>query len=183
MLEILWDKIVSFWNSPDLFWLVADNRFFLILLVIFLMRAKYAVYESMWLSALVNIPGTFLHEFMHYWVGLLFNARPVNFNLWPKRDLSGYYVMGSVGFQNITYYNALPASMAPLLLLPLGYWINHYLLPMLPMNLSRYVLYVLLQTIIIENALPSRADFRIAGMFFSGILIYGTLILALLWYW
>ncbi len=183
MLYEIWRKISVFLSSPELFWTVADNRFFLILLVIFLMRAKYATYRSLWLSALVNIPGTILHEFMHYWVGLILNARPVNFTLWPKRDLNGYYVMGSVGFQNVTYYNAVPAAMAPLLLLPLGFYINRYILPQLPMNLTNYILYVLLQTIIIENAIPSRADFRVAGMFVSGVLFYGFLIFALLLYW
>lgn len=124
MLYEIWQKLAAYWNSSELFWTVADNRFYLILLVIFLVRAKYAAYRSLWLSALVNIPGTILHEFMHYWVGLLMNARPVNFSLWPKRDLNGYYVMGSVGFQNVTYYNAVPSAMAPLLLLPLGFYIN-----------------------------------------------------------
>lgn len=51
------------------------------------------------------------------------------------------------------------------------------------MNLTNYILYVLLQTIIIENAMPSRADFRVAGMFVSGILIYVFLLFALLLYW
>ena len=88
MLYGIWHKVTGFLSSSELFWTVADNRFFLILLVIFLMRAKYATYRSLWLSALVNVPGTILHEFMHYWVGLLLNARPVNFSIWPKRDLN-----------------------------------------------------------------------------------------------
>lgn len=180
MLEEIVKKLADLWNSPSLFWTVADNRFFLILLVVFLVRAKYATYQSMWMTAMVNVPGTVLHEFMHYWVGLVMNAHPCNFTIFPKRDPEGYYVMGSVGFRNITAYNAVPAAMAPLLLLPLGFYINRYLLPLLPMNLTNYVLYVLLQTIIIENAMPSRADFRVAGMYLTGVVMYGAILVALI---
>ena len=183
MLEAIGHKIMSFLGSSELFWTVADNRFYLILLVIFLMRAKYATYRSMWLSAMVNIPGTILHEIMHYGVGMVMNARPVNFTVLPRRDINGYYVMGSVGFQNVTFYNAVPAAMAPLLLLPLGFYINRYLLPQIPMNLVNYILYVLLQTVIIENAMPSRADFKVAGMYVTGLAMYGFLIFALLLCW
>lgn len=182
MLGAFWDKFYNFWNSSELFWTVADNRFYLILLVVFLMRAKYATYRSMWVSALVNIPGTILHEFMHYFIGLITHAKPCNFTVFPKRDIEGYYVMGSVGFMNVTRYNAVPSAMAPLLLLPLGFYINRYLLPLIPMNLTNYILYVLLQTIIIENAIPSRADFRVASMYPIGVMMYFVLLIALFWY-
>ena len=88
--------------------------------------------------------------------------------------------MGSVGFRNVTFYNAVPAALAPLLLLPLGFYINRYVLPMMPATLLNYILYVLAQTIIIENAIPSRTDFRVAGMYFSGVLLYSVLLIALL---
>lgn len=60
-----------------------DNRFYLILLVVILMHVKYTTYSSMWLSSLVNVPGTILHEFMHYFVGMILNARPCNFTIFP----------------------------------------------------------------------------------------------------
>ena len=88
--------------------------------------------------------------------------------------------MGSVGFKNITFYNAVPSAMAPLLLLPIGFYANRYLLPMMQPTFMNYILYVLLQTIIIENAMPSSADFKVAKMYFSGIVMYGVLTVALL---
>ena len=91
----------------------------MIVLVIFLMRLTHATYRSLWLSALVNIPGTVLHELMHFLIGGFMNARPCNFTIIPRRDpATGAYVMGSVGFRNVTFYNAIPAALAPLLLLP-----------------------------------------------------------------
>ncbi len=182
-MEILWQvffKVSAYLNSPSFLRSFFDNRFYLILLVVMLMRFKYTTYSSMWGSALVNIPGTFLHELMHYLVGSFFNARPVNFTIFPKRNIDGDYVMGSVGFSNIRFYNAVPAAMAPLLLLPIAFYLNRYGLPLMRPTLCNYVLYVLLQTILIENAIPSRADFKVAGMYLSGILLYTVLAIALL---
>ena len=164
--------------SPDFSRMVFDNRFILILLVVFLTRLKYATYSSMWASALINIPGTLLHEMMHFLVGALFNAQPFNFTLLPRRNAEGDYVMGSVSFRNITFYNAVPAALAPLLLLLIGFYVNRYVLPMMAPTLGNYVLYVLLQTIIVENAIPSQTDFDVAGKYFSGIMLYLILIVA-----
>lgn len=182
-MAILWQvfyKISNYLNSPEFLRGFFDNRFYLILLVVILMRFKYATYTSMWMSALVNIPGTFLHELMHYLVGALFNARPVNFTIFPQRNAAGDYVMGSVGFSNITFYNALPSAMAPLLLLPISFYINRYGLPLMQPTFVNYILYVLLQTIIIENSIPSQADFDVARKYLSGVLLYTILGIALL---
>lgn len=173
--EVYW-RIMHILNSPQFLQSVFDNRFYLILLVIILTRFKYATYNSMWMCSLVNVPGTILHETMHFLVGLIMNAQPCNFSILPKRSMEGGYVMGSVGFRNITFYNAFPSAMAPLLLLPLGYYVNEYVLPLLPATLLNYVLYVLLQTIIIENAVPSSTDVRVATSSFVGLLLYMFLI-------
>ncbi len=179
MIYDVYYKFLSIINSPAFLRGFFDNRFYLILLVIVLMRVKYTTYNSLWLSSLVNIPGTILHEFMHFFVGMLLNARPCNFTIFPRRGEDGSYVMGSVGFRNVTFYNAVPASMAPLLLLPIGFYLNRYFLPTMEPTFVNYVLYVLLQTIIIENAMPSGADFRVARMYISGVLLYGFIFLSL----
>ena len=123
-LNLLVDKV----NSVGFLQSFFDNRFYLILLVIILVHLKNATYKSMFLCALINMPGTILHETMHFIVGLLLNAKPCNFTVLPRKGDNGY-VMGSVGFTNITFYNAIPSSMAPLLLLPIGFYLNRYFLP------------------------------------------------------
>lgn len=177
--QLYW-KIVGYLNSPEFLQAFFDNRFYLILLVVFLTRLKSATYSSMWMSALVNIPGTLLHEAMHFVVGGFLNARPCNFTILPRKNINGDYVMGSVGFQNIAFYNAVPAALAPLLLLPIGFYLNRYFLPLMQPTFVNYVLYVLLQTIIVENAIPSRTDFSVASKFFSGIILYSILFVAIL---
>lgn len=177
-------RIHYFFTSPEVLHAVFNNRFILILMVIFLIRLKYNTYTSMWASALVNIPGTILHETMHFVVGLLLNAKPCNFTVIPRKGTDGSYVMGSVGFRNVTYYNAIPAALAPLLLLVIGYYINKYYLPMIKSpTIFNYMFYVLIQTIIIENSIPSNADLRVAGMFYRGIFLYtGIFFLIVLFY-
>lgn len=170
-----WDYL----NSPEFLGDFFNNRFYLILLVIVLVHLKHYTYRSMFWAAVINIPGTLLHEFMHFIIGLMLNARPCNFTLWPKRSLEGY-VMGSVSFRNMTFYNAVPAALAPLLLLPIGFYANRYLLPEMKPTLVNCILYILVQTIIIENAMPSKADFKVAGMYKSGVIFYSVIGIALL---
>ena len=182
IISALWQRFYWWINSPEFLNLLVNNRFLLILLVIILMRLKYTTYRSMWASALVNIPGTALHELMHYTVGMVLNAQPCNFTILPRRGDNGTYVMGSVGFRNVTFYNAVPSAMAPLLLLVIGFYINRYYLPVMPLTATNYILYVLLQTIIIENAVPSSADFHVAGLYFKGVVFYTFLFIAVILY-
>ena len=177
-LMILQQKWINFSTDPEVLHALFNNRFLLILLVIILIRIKYTTYSSMWASALVNIPGTLLHELMHFTVGLLMNARPCNFTIFPKKSPNGNYVMGSVGFRNVTFYNAIPSAMAPLLLLVIGFYLNRYYLPKMPPTMGHYIFYVLIQTIIIENSVPSGADFRVAGMYMRGIVLYSLIFVA-----
>ncbi len=180
---LIYSRLSAIISSPAFLQHVLDNRFYLILMVIFISRFKYATYKSMWMCTLVNIPGTFLHETMHALVGGLLNAQPCNFSIFPRRSMDGGYVMGSVAFRNITGYNAVPAALAPLLLLPMGYYLDKLILPMMPATLGNYLLYVLLQTIIIENAVPSVQDMRVAGHDFMGVILYLVLFGALFLSW
>ena len=177
MADSFFGHLSDFLNSSEVLEEIVSNRFILILLVIFLSRLKYKTYNSMFLTALVNIPGTFLHETAHFTVGLLLNARPTSFTLVPKKSLSGGYTTGSVGFKNLRFYNALPSAMAPLLLLPVGYYFDSWLFSNYNLNIGNYIFYVLLQSIIIENALPSSTDFRVGFGNITGIVFYGIICL------
>ena len=169
---LLISKINNFISDPQTLEWIVNNRFLMLLLAIVLLKLKYATYSSLWLSAIINIPGTVLHETMHFLVGLVLNARPTSYDLIPRRDGNGNYVMGSVGFRNITSYNAIPAALAPLFLLPIGYYLNIWYFNNVGINLLNYIFYILLQTIIIENAVPSSTDFKVAFSYPLGLLIY-----------
>lgn len=183
-LNLIFYKMSLFFDKPEVLSAVVNNRFLLIFLVVLLLKIKYATYSSMWLSALINIPGTFLHESMHFLVGLVMNASPTNFNLIPRKDGFGNYVMGSVGFRNVNTFNALPAALAPLFLLIMGYYFNRWYFNNIDVNLINYVFYVLLQTVIIENAVPSTTDFKVAFSYPLGLLLYSFfMVFALIYIW
>jgi len=67
------------------------------------------------LRAVFVLPGTFVHELLHFGVGLLLNAKPVSFSVWPRRSGPSSWTMGSVGFANVRWYNGAPVGLAPLL--------------------------------------------------------------------
>lgn len=172
-INLLLFKLNNFLSSPQTLDMVVNNRFLMIVLVIVLLKFKYSTYSSIWLSALINVPGTILHETMHFLVGLFMNAKPTSYDLIPRKDGFGNYVMGSVGFRNVTSYNAVPAALAPLFLLFIGYYFNRWYFANINITVFNYMLYILLQTIIIENAVPSSTDFKVAFSYPLGLLIYG----------
>lgn len=172
-INLLFGKITTFLADPNTLETFVNNRFLMIFLVILLLKMKYATYSNIYMSALVNIPGTFLHEMSHFIVGLIFNACPTRFDLFPKKQ-GDCYVMGSVGFRNVNFYNAIPSALAPLLLLIIGYYFNGWFFLNIKVTYFSYISYVLLQTIIIENAVPSRQDFKVAFSYPLGFLLYGA---------
>lgn len=170
--NLLFLKLNNFLSDPQTIELVVNNRFLMIVLVIVLLKFKYATYSNIWLSALINVPGTILHETMHFLVGLFMNAKPTSYDLIPHKDGFGNYIMGSVGFRNVTSYNAIPSALAPLFLLIIGYYFNRWYFDNINVNIANYMLYILLQTIIIENAVPSTTDFKVAFSYPLGLIIY-----------
>ena len=174
-----YNRVWLFINSPEVLNMFTENRFFLILCVLVLSALKHKTYRSMILISLINIPGTFLHETAHFLIGFILNARPTSFTLFPRKS-GDSYVLGSVGFKNIKFYNALPSAMAPLFLLAVGYYFNRWFFANIHLSLWTYFGYIILQTIIIENALPSSTDFKVAFSNLLGVIFYGTIIVAAL---
>jgi hypothetical protein len=119
------------------------------------------------LYSIFNLPGTILHELMHFLVGLILFATPKGFSLIPKR-IGDSITMGSVSFVGLTIFNRIPTAMAPLLLLPISLLIMEYfstILIGLEPNLKSILLslffgYILYVTII--SSIPSITDFKVA---------------------
>jgi hypothetical protein len=69
------------------------------------------------------LPGTIIHELWHWLVGLLTFAGPNNFSVRPDNT-----VYGQVWFSNLNSFNALPTAIAPLLTVPVVWflwpWLN-----------------------------------------------------------
>ena len=67
------------------------------------------------LRAIFVLPGTLVHELLHFIVGLILNAKPTSFSVWPRKRGTSTWTMGAVGFANLRWYNAVAVGLAPLL--------------------------------------------------------------------
>ena len=132
------------------------------------------------LFSLLILPGTFCHELCHLCVGTPLGGRPKHFTILPKREGHGY-VMGSVTFTNVRWYNAFFLGMAPLLLLPVAYglWVWRLSGPSTLNQSEGLALYLIAN--LIYASLPSCQDFKIAARSPIGwLLLLATA--ALSWY-
>jgi len=131
-----------------------------------------------WLFSLAILPGTFCHELCHLCVGGLLNGKPARFTLLPRRE-GTTWVMGSVAFAHVRWYNAFFLGLAPLLLLPVAW-------AMLTWRLrgASFAWGELLWAYAIANlvyaALPSWQDLRIAARSPIGWVLLGA---ALVYAW
>lgn len=130
------------------------------------------------LFSLLVLPGTLAHETLHFLTGLALKARPTGFSLVPRREGRGW-VMGSVAFGNIRWYNAFFVGLAPLLLLPIAYGLVVWRLQGQPGFGWIEALVVFLIANFIYAALPSWQDLRVAArspigwLLLAGLLVWG----------
>lgn len=68
-----------------------------------------------WTTALLYLPGTVAHELAHAGIAFILLAKPVSFNIFPKR-YGDQWILGSAAFMNLNIINAFPVAFAPLLL-------------------------------------------------------------------
>jgi len=149
----------------------------LIVLAVILATLMHKAQTSLLLSALFNFIGTFFHELMHFLIALLFNAKPTGFTLLPRKE-NGSYIYGQVSCKNIKWYNSFPVALAPLLLMPISYFLfqNFYrFYPKSPTLLSD-ILLTATAVVILFNALPSLQDIRVATHSFVGLVFYSVTI-------
>ena len=135
--------------------------------------------RSLLLLSLLALPGTFCHELCHWVVGKVLNGQPVHFTVIPRREGRGY-VLGSVGFVNLRWYNAFFVGMAPLLLLPAAYLLFLWRLGARPVLGWPEAAMVFLLASLVFGAIPSVQDLRIAGRWPLGWLLLAG---GLFWVW
>lgn len=117
--------------------------------------------RSFWLVSLLALPGTICHESCHWLIGTLLNGRPVRFTVFPRREGRGF-VLGSVAFENLRWYNAFFIGLAPLLLLPTAYALFLWRLGRTPVFGWPEAAMVALLANLVFGAVPSGQDLRIA---------------------
>lgn len=130
------------------------------------------------LFSILALPGTLAHELLHFLAGLALMARPEGFSLLPRREGRGY-VMGSVAFGNIRWYNAFFVGLAPLALLPIAYALVLWRLQAQPVLGWPEALAIFVIANFIYASVPSWQDLRVAArspigwVLLAGLLAWG----------
>jgi hypothetical protein len=135
--------------------------------------------RSFWLFSLMALPGTVCHELCHWIMGILLNGRPVHFTVVPRREGRGF-VLGSVAFANLRWYNAFFIGLAPLLLLPAAYGLFRWRLGSQPVFGWPEAGIVFVLANLAFGAIPSWQDLRIAARSPIGWLLLAA---GLAWGW
>ena len=112
----------------------------------------------------ITLFGTFVHELCHFIVALILNGKPIWFSIIPRRE-GNMLVKGHVVCANITYYNALPIGLAPLL----------GLFPLLLLDVRGGFLECFLFITLAMSILPSSQDIRVVFTQPMGLLMYISL--------
>jgi hypothetical protein len=134
--------------------------------------------RSFLLFSLVALPGTICHELCHWIVGGLLNGRPVHFTVLPRREGRGF-VLGSVAFENLRWYNAFFIGLAPVLLLPTAYAIVRWRIGRNPAFGWPEAAILLVLANLVFGAIPSWQDLRTAArspigwLLLAGGLVWG----------
>lgn len=135
--------------------------------------------SSGWQVAAISLPGTMLHEAAHFVVGLLLCAKPVSVSLFPKRD-GDSWILGSVGFSNLTLWNAAFVAFAPLLLVGIA-WELFGLWMQPAFSAGQYLSWLLsgyVTACALFSCLPSITDLKVGAL---SALLYGALGYGLWW--
>jgi len=130
--------------------------------VFFFILSKTKVGRSTFLF-FFTFPGTIIHEFLHFLLGILFLAQPASFSLFPKREDNGW-TLGSVEFYNINSFNAIPIAMAPLLapiLLLISFPYIYEYISMQENSILLTTTYGFVLISILSECIPSSQDFKV----------------------
>lgn len=142
----------------------------------------YRFRTSMFALAFLALPGTAAHEFAHYLVGRILQARPVNFSITPRKN-GNSWILGSVSFTHISVFNGAFVAMAPLLLFPIAWFLLIYAVVPL-FNADKFVYWFIVAYVtsnFLFGCVPSSQDFKVGG---PSIKMYGlyVAIAAFGWY-
>jgi hypothetical protein len=118
--------------------------------------------RAFWLFALLILPGTLCHELCHLCIGGLLYGKPTRFSLLPKREGTAF-VMGSVAFAHVRWYNAFFLGMAPVLLLPAALGLLLWRLKGHPAFSWSEAAWLYLIANLVYASLPSWQDLRVAA--------------------
>jgi len=165
--------------SEPLYLSILYSLFFLLLVKI--IEIKMPQHIMIYIKIFIFIPGTIVHELMHYIASLALNGKPVRFTIFPKFE-KDRIVLGSVSNSNITWYNSFVIGFAPLFTLwVLIIYADNYM--DLVSNIYFSILQLYLFFILVINSVPSKQDIHVAFVYMvPGLILFFILLLLFMIY-
>ena len=101
---------------------------------------------------------------MHLLASIITLGKPSWFSILPSKnkDINGNtigYTLGYVKSNNVNWYNVFIISMAPLLLMPLSFYVYENFFNYVDQNLYTYIAYIFLIISLLFSSIPSSIDF------------------------
>lgn len=139
---------------------------------------------------LYALPATLLHELSHLIVAFVTGGRPAGFSIIPTPRLVTLadgsvrrsWVLGAVTIRNAGIIASLPTGLAPLLLVPLAWFLYHHWFAWFPADLPHTISLYLVVYLCAAGSVPSTQDLRVAFSSLAGVALYAML-LAFAWVW
>ena len=131
---------------------------------------------------LVRLPGTLLHELAHFAVAFITGGKPVGFTIIPRRTIGvtadrsarRVWVLGSVTITNPSVLAAFPSGFAPLLLLPVAWFLFRSWFAWFPPDLPHTLLMYIAVVVCCGSSLPSAQDVEVAFSRPLGVILYAA---------
>ena len=82
------------------------------------------------------LPGTIAHELLHFLAGWVMGAKPISLSITPRPKAGGGWVLGSVVFTNLRWWNSPLVGLAPMALLPCGAYLLFASIPLPLLSIS-----------------------------------------------
>jgi hypothetical protein len=160
--------------NPEFFYFAS-----LVVLVLIIRLKNYVLQNSNSVVVFfVYFFGVLAHELSHFIVSLLTLGKPVGLTVIPvrkellleeKRYI--YWEFGHVVSNNTNFLNSFYIGLAPLLLVPVAYWIYVSFFEYIPFNGFSILFLHILVFVLLFNSLPSKTDIRVAFSSVLGVLV------------
>jgi hypothetical protein len=117
-------------------------------------------------------PGTIVHELLHWVTAILLGGRPTAISVVPDGIASNSEVrnLGYVRLSNVTWFNAAPIALAPMLALPVVLAVAHGMT-----GPTDWVILAVLASVL-SQCFPSQADLGIAFHSPFGVLFWTSVV-------
>lgn len=160
------NNVINISDIDSYLFSIIDNNllYFTIIIVAIIVKIKENSKRNMFSAWLSSLIGTIAHEMMHFIAALLTNGKPTKFSIFPSKQINKdtgriTYTLGYVYSKNFRWYNVFIISMAPLLLLPLSFYVYENFFIYFERNLYTYIIYIFTIISLLFSSIPSGKDF------------------------